>query len=201
MPASSTGGLGPTCDLRYSLTYTLRGGKWHHGGLGVSWSAGWATHEVDHRKRDSRYLSRSSSRSEEICRILEPGIRPRRGAAGTDNGTANNALTWGWDRIRDRTGNASGNSTGNGGTIPDRPGAPDEEAYATGVSPDGPSRRFHAAKSTPAAPAWSRTWPRALPPLSRTTAPRQRAAAIASLASWSSTPPWSLGSAKGSLTR
>lgn len=151
--ARPTGGNDPTCDLRYSLTYTLRDGRENRRALGLSRSGRWATHEVDHRKRDSRYLSRSSSRSEEICRILEPGIRPRRSADRTDNGTANNALTWGWDRIRDRTGNACGNSTGNGGTIRDRPGAPDEEAYATGVSPEGPSPRLHAAKSMPAEPA------------------------------------------------
>jgi len=105
----------PICDLRYSLPYALRGGREHHAALGVPWWARWATHEVDHRKRDSRYLSRSSSRFEEICRNLRTGHSAGQRLRRPANGTAHNAVTWGWDPNRDRTGNASGNSSGTKG--------------------------------------------------------------------------------------
>jgi hypothetical protein len=66
---------GPTCDLSYDLRYTLRASRQRGDGhLAASSTAGSATHDLDHRKRDSRYLSRSRSRSEDFSRFFEPGI-------------------------------------------------------------------------------------------------------------------------------
>ena len=134
-------------------------------------SAGWAAHEVDHRKRDSRYRSRWSSRSEETSRILRN--RGRLPASPLAPGPRR-PLTW----DRDRTGNSTGNPNDSG----TRPGS---ATGPIGVSPvralpKVPRREVDPGSAglvADVAPCHCRR-------STRTTPPRWCAAAIVSAASW-----------------